>query len=149
MHITNQTNYALRILMYCGLRGGELSKVATIAAQYQISETYLFKILPVLVNGDLIESVRGRNGGIRLRHDASTIRVGDVFRVTEDRVALAECFEEPSAPCPLLDTCKLHSVWSEAYEAFVGVLDRYTIADLIERDRVLAKRLGLELGLAS
>lgn len=143
MHITHQTNYSLRILMYCAISTEQPNKVPVIAAKYQISETHLFKILPILYKAKLIEPVRGRNGGIRLAKRPHEIRIGDVFRVTEDRIALAECFKDEGANCPIIDLCRLHAVWSEAFAAFIGVLDRYTVADLIEPDLALAKRLGL------
>jgi Rrf2 family iron-responsive transcriptional regulator len=143
VYVTHQTNYSLRILMYCAISTEHPNKVPVIAAKYQISETHLFKILPILYKANFVEPVRGRNGGIRLAKRPQDIRVGDVFRVTEDRIALAECFEDKGTDCPLIDTCRLRSVWSEAFKAFIGVLDRYTIADLIQPDEALARRLGL------
>lgn len=131
--------------MYCAMSTERPNKVAVIASKYQISETHLFKILPILYKANFIEPVRGRNGGIRLAKQPREITVGAVFRLTEDRVALAECFEDKDTNCPLVDSCRLHSVWSEAFDAFMSVLDRYTVADLIEPDLMLAERLGLRM----
>ena len=71
MRLTKQTNYAFRILMYCAANGGQLSRVAEIAKAYTVSEPFLFKILQPLTEGGLIETVRGRNGGIRLARPAA------------------------------------------------------------------------------
>ncbi|WP_421725041.1 Rrf2 family transcriptional regulator [Bauldia sp.] len=143
MHITHQTNHALRILMYCAANNQRLCKVPQIAARYAISETHLFKILPIMTRGELIETVRGRNGGIRLARAPEQITVGGVVRLTEERFALAECFEDSDTDCPLVLSCRLHSVWSEALDAFLSTLDRYTIADLIGAGDEVADRLGL------
>ena len=66
MRVTKQTNYAVRMLMYCAADPGALSRVPDIARAYGVSELFLFKILKPLVKAGLIETVRGRNGGIRL-----------------------------------------------------------------------------------
>ncbi|XWN30901.1 MAG: Rrf2 family transcriptional regulator [Devosia sp.] len=142
MQITRQTNYALRVLMYCSADGAPVSKVPAIAQSYGISETYLFKILPVLTKAGLIETVRGRAGGIRLAREADSIGVGEVVRATEERFAMAECFEHPDAPCPLIGACGLQSLWSEALGAFLSALDRYTIADIVASHGIRG-RLGL------
>ena len=66
MRLTRQTNYAMRILMYCAANDGRLSRIPEIAAAYSVSELFLFKILQPLVENGLVETVRGRNGGVRL-----------------------------------------------------------------------------------
>ncbi|MEM8855628.1 MAG: Rrf2 family transcriptional regulator, partial [Pseudomonadota bacterium] len=88
------------------------------------------------------ETVRGRAGGIRLAREAESIGVGEVVRATEERFAMAECFEHPDAPCPLVGACGLQSLWDEALGAFLGTLDRYTIADLVA-SKGIYNRLGL------
>lgn len=142
MRLTRQTNHAIRILMYCALRGPALSRVAEIATAYSVSELFLFKILQPLVEAGFIETVRGRNGGIRLRRPAEEITLRAVVEATEENFALAECFETGVSDCPLIGDCGLNSVLHEALDAFLGALARHTIADLVV-DRVgLGGRLG-------
>ena len=64
MRLTRQTNYAIRILMYCAANDGRLSRIPEIASAYGVSELFLFKILQPLVENRLVETVRGRNGGV-------------------------------------------------------------------------------------
>ena len=59
MRLTRQTNYAIRILMYCGANKGQLSRIAEIAKAYNVSELFLFKILQPLTKAGLVETVRG------------------------------------------------------------------------------------------
>ena len=82
MRLTRQTNYAIRLLMYCAANDGRLSRVSEVAAAYSVSELFLFKILQPLVENKLAETVRGRNGGVRLARPASEITLFDVVRVT-------------------------------------------------------------------
>ena len=143
MRLTRQTNYAIRILMYCAANDGRLSRIPEIAAAYSVSELFLFKILQPLVEAKLVETVRGRHGGVRLGKPAADITLFDVVRVTEESFAMAECFENDSADCPLIDSCNLNAALRKALGAFFEVLESYTIADLV-KDRVdMRLRLGL------
>ncbi len=143
MRLTKQTNYAFRILMYCAANGGQLSRVSEIAKAYTVSEPFLFKILQPLTEGGLIETVRGRNGGIRLARPAEEITLLDVVRLTEENFSMAECFHTETE-CPLVDSCKLSAALREALNAFFGVLAKYAISDLSRPHGDIGMLLGLE-----
>ncbi len=144
MRLTRQTNYAIRILMYCAANNGRLSRVPEIAAAYSVSELFLFKILQPLVEHGLVETVRGRNGGVRLGRPASEITLLDTVRVTEENFAMAECFESDAADCPLVDSCALNEALRKALGAFFEVLAGYSIADLVNARPSMRGLLGIE-----
>ncbi|WP_421859297.1 iron-responsive transcriptional regulator RirA [Oricola sp.] len=144
MRLTKQTNYAFRILMYCATNTAGLSRVAEIAKAYDVSETFLFKILQPLNEGGLIETVRGRNGGVRLARPAAEITLLDVVRLTEDNFNMAECFEKDASDCPLVDTCKLTAALREALNAFFAVLAKYNVEDLTRPSEHLSFLLGID-----
>ncbi|MBB2970779.1 iron-responsive transcriptional regulator RirA [Mesorhizobium sp. RMAD-H1] len=144
MRLTRQTNYAIRMLMYCAANEGSLSRVPDIARAYSVSELFLFKILQPLVEHGLVETVRGRNGGVRLGKPAAAITIFDVVRVTEESFAMAECFENDAAECPLIDSCALNSALREALGAFFDVLAKYSIADLVKARPNVRSLLGLD-----
>jgi Rrf2 family nitric oxide-sensitive transcriptional repressor len=77
----------------------------------------------------LIETVRGRGGGLRLAKPRSQISVGEVIRDMEDNFAVVECFA--SDACPLIGACRLAPAIQEALDAFFAVLDRYALNDVI------------------
>jgi Rrf2 family iron-responsive transcriptional regulator len=145
MRLTRQTNYAIRILMYCGANEGRLSRIPEIAAAYSVSELFLFKILQPLVEAGLVETVRGRNGGVRLGRAAEQITLFDVVRVTEESFAMAECFDNDTAECPLVDNCALNAALREALNAFFEVLSKHTIADLVAKKTDMRGLLGIDL----
>ncbi len=145
MRLTRQTNYAIRILMYCAANSERLSRIPEIAAAYTVSELFLFKILQPLVENGLVETVRGRNGGVRLGRPADKINLFDVVRVTEESFAMAECFESDAAECPLVDSCALNAALREALGAFFAVLERHTIADLVKAKSNVRSLLGIDL----
>ena len=145
MRLTRQTNYAMRILMYCAANEGRLSRIPKIAEAYTVSELFLFKILQPLVENGLVETVRGRNGGVKLGRAADKINLFDVVRVTEESFAMAECFENDATECPLVDSCALNQALREALNAFFAVLERYTIADLVAARPNVRSLLGIDM----
>jgi len=142
MRLTKQTNYAIRMLMYCAANEGKLSRVPEIARAYSVSELFLFKILHPLVEAGLVKTVRGRNGGVKLGRAADDITVADVVRVTEENFAMAECFDNDAVECPLVNACGLNTTLAKALKAFFSILEVTTIADL-QRPQ-FRRRLGLE-----
>src|SRR5690606_23811480 len=120
------------------------SRIPDIAEAYSLSELFLFKILQPLVENGLIETVRGRNGGVRLGRPAEQISLFDVVRVTEENFAMAECFENDASDCPLVDSCALNSALREALNAFFNVLMKYSIADMVHARPNVRALLGLE-----
>ena len=144
MRLTKQTNYAVRMLMYCAANGDNLSRIPEIAKAYGVSELFLFKILQPLHKAGIVATVRGRNGGIRLARPADKISLFDVVRVTEDNFSMAECFEADVTECPLVDSCGLNSALRKALNAFFDVLAQYSIDDLVKARPQIHFLLGLE-----
>lgn len=128
MRLTRYTDYAMRVLLYLGARPDDLCSIAEIARAYGISQNHLMKVVSDLVHEGYLVSVRGRAGGIRLAREASSINVGQLIRHTEDDFDLVGC-----ADCIIAPACGLTSVLDEALSAFLGVLDRYTLADVLAR----------------
>ena len=146
MRLTRQSTYAIRTLIYCAVNDPGLSRIADIAKAHSISELFLFKLIKPLVEAGLLQTVRGRKGGIRLGRPAAEITLLDTIKLTEDSFAMAECFEASGVDtiCPLADNCDLNGALREALNAFFDVLDSYTIADLAGKRLSLRQRLGLE-----
>ena len=142
MRLTRQSNYAIRTLVYCAVNEPGLSRVADIAKAYGISELFLFKLIKPLVENGLLQTVRGRRGGVKLGKPADDITLLDTIRLTEENFALAECFED-GGECPLIGECDLNGALREALGAFFDVLADYTIADLAAKKRSIRQRLGL------
>jgi Rrf2 family iron-responsive transcriptional regulator len=146
MRLTRQSNYAIRTLVYCAVNAPDLSRIADIAKAHSISELFLFKLIKPLVENGLLQTVRGRKGGIRLGRPAADITLLDTIKLTEESFAMAECFDGgDDVACPLVGNCDLNAALREALGAFFEVLDSYTIADLASKRRDLRDRLGLKL----
>lgn len=133
MRLMSQTQYAVRMLMYCA-RKNELTTTKEIAQFYDLPEKFMLKVLYGLSKTGLIETVRGRSGGFRLAKSADEIRLGDVIFAIENDFELAECFSEEGSNCPLITSCGLNEALSKALAAFSEALNQYTIEDLAAKE---------------
>lgn len=140
MRLTTFTDYSLRTLIYLAAKPDRLATIADIASAYGISSNHLMKVVYALGQSGDIVTVRGQHGGMRLARPPSEISVGAVVRRTEPDLELAACFGQ-GAFCAIQPECRLVTVLDEALAAFLAVLDRYTLADLVQRPQVMAALL--------
>lgn len=141
MRLTVYTDYSLRMLMYLAVKGDGLATIGEVAAAYGIAKNHLTKVAHQLGLAGYVETVRGRGGGLRLARPAVEIGLGDVVRRTEPDMALVPCFGPVHAHCPIVPACGLRSALYEARQAFLAVLDRYSLADLVQRRAELSALL--------
>ncbi|SDG83205.1 transcriptional regulator, BadM/Rrf2 family [Duganella sp. OV458] len=83
MRLTTFTDYGLRTLLYLGPGGDRLVTIEDIAATHAISKNHLMKVVHQLGVAGYVETVRGRNGGLRLRRAPANINLGALVRATE------------------------------------------------------------------
>lgn len=133
MRLTHWTDYTLRVLMYCAASAGRAQPVTIgeIAQAHGISHSHLTKVVMDLAAQGLLETTRGRGGGLRLLKPAHEIRLGDVVRASESDFTMVECFDGATNQCRLDGQCRLKGVLGRALDAYLGVLDGVTLADLV------------------
>lgn len=142
MRLTTFTDYTLRTLTYLALQPDRLVTIAEVAHAYDISANHLMKVVHQLaVAGDIV-TLRGQRGGLRLAKPASEINIGVVVRRTEPDMALVTCFGDEHR-CVIQGDCILQHALASALQAFLTVLDRYTLADLTAPHQALATLLKM------
>jgi Rrf2 family nitric oxide-sensitive transcriptional repressor len=134
MQLTKFTDYALRVLLYLGERPEELGSISQIAEVHDISRNHLMKIVRHLGHLGVIDTIRGRSGGIRLARPASEINLGKVIRDCEETLDLVDCGNCLLGPC-----CGLTHTLGQAMDAFFAVLDRTTLADILPKSSARVK----------
>lgn len=142
MNITQHTDYALRMLIYLGACPGRRVTIKEVAERFEISRSHLMKIVNQLVADGFVDGARGKGGGLRLAQPAAQINVGDVVRRMEPGFELVECFGSQSA-CRLDAGCRLKGALSQALQAFLGVLDALSLADLLVPEPRVRQLLGV------
>jgi Rrf2 family transcriptional regulator, nitric oxide-sensitive transcriptional repressor len=140
MRVTLHTDFSLRVLIQVGLNDGKLTTIDEIAKSFDISRNHLMKVVNDLSQKGYLDTVRGRNGGIRLKHAARDINIGQVVRDTEDRLDVLECLSRGGF-CRIQRACVLRTALREATDAFLAVLDEYTLADLVKPQKALTHLL--------
>jgi Rrf2 family transcriptional regulator, nitric oxide-sensitive transcriptional repressor len=140
MRLSTFSDYSLRVLMFLGVHTERLTTIAEIAGAYGISENHLMKVVHQLGRMGYIETVRGKGGGMRLARQPADIRLGGVIRQTETDWALVECFAT-GANCQIQTACRLPPILDEALAAMFSVLDRYTLADLLQSPDQLTRTM--------
>lgn len=129
MRMNKSTGDAIRILVDCARGEGALAKVGELSERLDITMQNVFKIVHMLSRGGLVAPVRGRNGGVRLARPAGEIMIGDVVRAMEttDMAVQATSGGDPAGGVGL--------VFDAALEAFIAVLDKHSLADMVEREK--------------
>ena len=140
MRITLFSDFALRTVIQVALNDGKLTTIKDIGRSFGISESHLMKVVNHLSQMGYVHAVRGRKGGIRLMRDPRHINIGQVVRDTEDQLDVIGCLKYKGY-CPIERVCVLRSALRDATEAFLAVLDTYTLADLIKPQKALASLL--------
>lgn len=137
MRLTAFSDYTLRVLTYLALNRKDLATIPVIAEAYGISENHLMKVVHQLALSGVVESIRGKGGGIRLARPPEDIRLGRIVRASEGAAPIVECLGESQSACRIAPACRLSGILVRAFDALYDVLDEYTVADLVRNRRAL------------
>lgn len=138
MRLSRFSDYALRACLYLGAHEGRVVPISEIVRAHGLSQNNLMKVVTMLVEGGILRSVRGRNGGVALARPAAEIRVGEIVRLMEGDAAMVDC-----STCLLRGQCGLVRALKEAKDAFYAALDRHDLAEALRaRPGTLALLLG-------
>ncbi len=134
MRLASYTDYTLRVLMYCAQHRERRVTIAELAKSHTLSKNHLMKIVNDLARHGLLETTRGRGGGVRLLLEPSAIGIGAVVRWCESDFRMVECFDENSNTCRLSPACRLKKLFQRALASYLRELDGATLADLVAED---------------
>lgn len=134
MHLTRFTDYSLRVLMYLAESTHDRTTIAEIATRFSISRNHLMKVVQELSRLGYVTAIRGKHGGLSLKRKPDTIRLGMLVRDTEHSLSLTECVGDNATTCYIATVCRFRQIADEALNAFLDVLDHYTLQDLLIPD---------------
>jgi Rrf2 family protein len=138
MKLSKRGEYALRTLIALGLADEakrSLVQVTELAEQERLPAKFLEQIIYSLKEAGFVASQRGKFGGYRLARPASKISIGNVIRVLEGPLAPVGCVSQTAyekCSCPDEEYCGLRMLMLDVRNAIAGILDRYTLADVVE-----------------
>ncbi len=146
MHLTQFSDYSLRLVLYLACHPDRVVSVEEVSRAYVISRHHLVKVVQSLTELGVVESQRGRGGGMRLAKSPSEINVGWLIRRTEPHLDLVECFDLAKNTCPIAPACGLKGALQRAQQAFLKVLDGYNLDDFKAYRGELIQLLDESLG---
>lgn len=137
MLISTKGRYALRVMIdLAEHQTDEFISLKGIAERQEISEKYLESIIRMLVKAKVLDSLRGKGGGYRLRKAPEQYTVGTILRLTGEALAPVACLGEGADACPRMMKCGTLALWQGLDKVIHDYLESVTIADLMEHDSV-------------
>ena len=143
MQLSKFTDYGLRVLLQLAANDPDRVSVAQVAASFKISDNHVAKVASALVKGGFVVSGRGRNGGLTLAQPADQINIGAVVRYMSGDVPVAECFAKDNVGCAAFAQCGLRGPLYDAQQAFFGVLNEYTLAQVVNNPKQMGQLLAV------
>ena len=137
MKLSKRGEYALRALIDLGVAqeaGRKLVRVQEIVEKEKIPAPFLEQIFAQLRQAGYIEAKRGKYGGYALKRPADTIVMGQVVRLIDGSLAPIGCVSQSEyepCTCPDEDHCGLRMLMIDVRNAIAGIMDRYTLADIV------------------
>ncbi|MGQ4597732.1 Rrf2 family transcriptional regulator [Nocardia sp. R6R-6] len=131
MQLSPFTDIGLRTIMRLAVDDGADSRVTTklIARQVGASERHVAKAVSQLVDLGLVQTHRGRSGGLVITAAGRSASIGELIRELEGDREVVACGQPH--PCPLIGACRLRRILADAKKAFYTELDRYSVEDLV------------------
>ncbi|MBU5455162.1 RrF2 family transcriptional regulator [Caproiciproducens sp. MSJ-32] len=131
MYLSKFTDYSFRSLLYLANHRDKICTVEELSKELDISEHHLKKIIHKLAKTEYIVSMKGRSGGLKLGLEPEEINLGEVLKITEDNLNIAECFSKKEV-CPYIDGgCKLKGIMRSSLNKFLDEFSKYTLKDLL------------------
>lgn len=150
MKITSQEEYGLRcLLQVAGLtQKNDLASLEDIAKAEHITTDYAAKLMSILREAKLIESVRGKSGGYKLAKPSEKIYLDEVIKVLSGELFETEScqqFTGNDTKCVHISCCSIRSVWFSISHILFNLLKQITLKDLLEKEDLLSKYLKKQL----
>ena len=136
MKISTKDRYALRLMIdLAQYNTGEYIALKDISRRQAISIKYLEQIVSLLTKAGLLKSVRGPQGGYKLRKAPTDYTVGEILRITEGSLAPVACLEQPEEECDRASSCVTREFWQGLYRTINDYVDKVTLEELAQKGK--------------
>ncbi|MBF0479466.1 MAG: Rrf2 family transcriptional regulator [Candidatus Omnitrophica bacterium] len=131
MKLTTRGRYGLRFLLDLAMNFGHGPiLLRDIALRQNISEKYLWQLVPALKNAGLVSTVRGAHGGYMLAKFPKEITLKDIVSTLEGPIVLVDCVDN-DAICGRSGECIAQVIWKEVSQSISKIFEEYTLADMV------------------
>jgi FeS assembly SUF system regulator len=131
LRIGKMTDYAILIMSQMAKTPEAILSATSLAEALHLTSSTVSKILKMLAEAGLVNSVRGAEGGYLLSKPAVDISVAAIIVAMEGDVALTECCENGGL-CTIDSLCALRENWQKINRMVSDMLSRLTIVDMLQ-----------------
>ncbi len=132
LRLSKMTDYGVLLMSELAKSDGEVQRAPDLAEVTHIPQPTVRKVMTTLISAELVESVRGINGGYKLMHDASDISVRDLIRSIEGDIALTGCEEAGNRACEQAHVCGTRTNWLKINQAVCDALQNISLKDMVD-----------------
>ena len=145
--ISMKTKYALRALSAMARNSDKGAfLIADLARTENIPKKFLEAILLILKNQGILASRKGPGGGYSLAKSPASLTIGSIVRAFEGDLAPVQCLSESARgtcqECGNDPSCGIRLVMAEVMNAVSSVLDKVTLADMLDRSEVERQKIS-------
>ena len=129
LKISRKVEYALIALRHLhGLKKEELASAKELADSYGVPKELLAKVLQRLAKKNIIDAVKGPNGGYRLAIDPENVRLTEFFEVIEGPMGIMDCYFDSG--CEQLDGCTIRTPINRINDSIRTMFNNMTLAEV-------------------
>tara|TARA_B100000287_G_scaffold35979_1_gene33125 strand:+ start:199 stop:591 length:393 start_codon:yes stop_codon:yes gene_type:complete len=128
LKITKKVEYALIAIKHLSENPKKLSSVSDMSTAYGIPREILAKTMQTLAKENIVESVKGPQGGYRNKNKTSDISLNKFFEVLEGPTAIMDCYFESG--CNHLSSCNIKTPINKINDSVRHLFDNITLADI-------------------
>lgn len=140
MKVSTKGRYALRLMIDLAQHGNdEYVSLKEISDRQEISIKYLEQIVSSLCKSDFVKSVRGPQGGYKLKKDPKDYTVGSILRITEGNLSPISCLEDTPNQCARCGSCATVDFWQGLYRQINEYVDKFTLEDLVNQQKTKSR----------
>lgn len=130
VRLSRLADYAVLLLSHMAAERGRIHTALDLSAATRLPAPTVSKILAIVARHELLESIRGREGGYRLARAPEAISVEEIITAVDGPIALTVCVEHGPGVCEFEPFCPSHTNWQRINDAVRDALGRVRLADL-------------------
>ena len=138
MRFSKTSEYALRAMIHLAQNKHDVISVMKLHKSLDIPYKYLARIMSVLADGGLVQSVAGKYGGFKLASNHKEINMVDIIKLTEEFEDYHKCLLG-LGKCTKKQPCQMHNVWAEYRQSLINLLNNTQLTDLLQPEPVRIK----------
>lgn len=136
--------YGIRASLFmASTKENDFMPIKEISEKLDISYHFLTKILQELTKANLVESLKGPNGGVRLKKPGDEVTLLEVVVAVDGMDLLTECALGLPG-CGIEKPCPLHEQWAETRDEIRKMLEKTTLKELAGKGKAGNLRISAD-----